>query len=617
MMGRGGMGGRGPGGGRYGSPNPRIEAEAKRPARVILLRLGKYLWQFKWLLLLALGLTIGGNSFSLMGPTLSGRAIDCIGLEPGKVDFAGVGHYALLMTLFYLASAIMSYCLSVLMVYISRNVTLRMRKDLFNRLADMPVGFFDTHPVGDVISRIFYDIDTINTSLSTDVVSILASFITIIGSLIMMIRISSVLVLVFVVTIPLSILITSFITKHTNPLFRLRSRKMGELNDFVEEKVSGMKTLKAYHQEDNVSGDLDTLNKQVVDAYCKSEYYSSIIGPSMGLINNLSLSLISVFGGLLYMTGGFSIGGVALAGMTIGGISSFIMYSRKFAGPINEIANIYGELLSALAAADRVFSLLDEPLEKADAADAVVLRDVRGDVRMRDVSFGYVPGKTILKKLNLHARSGSLIAIVGPTGAGKTTLINLLMRFYDIDEGSIQVDEKDIQQLTRKSLRSAYSMVLQDTWLFSGTIYDNIAYARQDATREEVIEAAKAARIHHYIMSLPQGYDTVITDDGANISKGQKQLMTIARAMLVKANMLILDEATSNVDTRTEVQIQAAMRRLMKDKTCFVVAHRLSTIKNADLILVVRDGNVVESGTHKELMAQGGFYREMYDAQFS
>jgi len=616
MMGRG-MGGMGGRGSRYGNPNPRVEAELKKPKRGILIRLGKYLWQFKWLLLIAFGLTIGSNSFSLVGPTLSGRAIDCIGKEAGRVDFAGVGHYALLMLAFYFASAVMSYGLSVLMVYISRNVTLRMRRDLFNRLADMPVSFFDTHPIGDIISRIFYDIDTINTSLSTDVVTILASFITIVGSLLMMIRISPVLVLVFVITIPLSILITRFITKHTNPLFRLRSRKMGELNGFVEEKISGMKTLKAYHQESNVLGDLDTLNGEVVDAYCRSEYYSSIIGPSMGLINNISLSLISVFGGLLYMTGGFSIGGLALAGMSIGGISSFIMYSRKFAGPINEIANIYGELLSALAAADRVFSLLDEPLETADLPEAEELKDVRGDVELHDVSFGYEPGKTILKKLNLTARSGNLIAIVGPTGAGKTTLINLLMRFYDVDEGSIHVDGKEIRMLTRRSLRGAYSMVLQDTWLFSGTIYDNIAYARQDATREEVIAAAKAAHIHRYIMSLPQGYDTVISDDGANISKGQKQLMTIARAMLADAHMLILDEATSNVDTRTEVQIQAAMRRLMQNKTCFVVAHRLSTIKNADLILVVRDGNVVESGTHKELMRQNGFYRQMYDAQFS
>ena len=616
MMGPMGGGGGGRFGGRNNTANPRVQEEFKKPRKGVLIRLGKYIWQFKWLMLLALILTIGSNSFALVGPTLSGKAIDCIGLEAGKVDFKGVTHYAVLMLLFYFGSAVMSYCLSILMVYISRNVTLRMRRDMFNRLSDMPVGYFDTHPVGDVISRLFYDTDTINTSLSTDIVSILASSITIVGSLGMMLRLSKVLVLVFVITIPLSIFLTRFITKRTAPLFRKRSRKMGELNGFAEEKISGMKTLKAYHQEENVVSQLDEINEEVVQAYYKSEYYSSIMGPSISFINNLSLSLISVLGGILYMTGGVQVGPIAIAGMTIGGISSFIQYSRKFAGPINEIANIYGELQSALAAADRVFTLLDEPLEAADAADALVLTDVKGDVELKDVCFGYVPGKTVLKNLSLTARRGSLIAIVGPTGAGKTTLINLLMRFYDINSGKITVDGHDIQQVTRCSLRGAYSMVLQDTWLFSGTIYENIAYAKPDATREEVIAAAKAARIHRYITSLPDGYDTVITDDGANISKGQKQLMTIARAMLADANMLILDEATSNVDTRTEAHIQQAMRQLMQDKTCFVVAHRLSTIQNADMILVVRDGNVVESGTHKELMQMGGFYREMYDAQF-
>ena len=557
-------------------------------------------------MLLALALTLFSNVFAMIGPKLSGNAIDCIAAE-GGVDFAGVGYYVMLMLLFYLGSSVLSYLLSILMVHISRQVTLRMRRDLFERLSDMPVSFIDTHPVGDLISRIFYDTDTINTSLSSDVVHVLASFVTIVGSLVMMLSISPRLVLVFCVTIPLSLLITTLITRRTQPLFRLRSRKMGELNDFSEEMISGLKTLKAYHQEENKLNALDALNEEVVQSYYKSEYYSSVMGPSVNLVNNLSLSLISVFGALMYMEGGIS----------LGNISSFVQYSRRFSGPINEIANIYGELQSAIAAADRVFTLLDEPLEKADAPEAHVLAHVRGDVAMEHVSFGYEKGKTILNDLSFQARSGALIAIVGPTGAGKTTLINLLMRFYDIDSGRITVDGQSVDEVTRASLRRAYSMVLQDTWLFSGTIFDNIAYAKPGATREEVEAVAKAAKIHHYIMSLPNGYDTVITDDGANISKGQKQLLTIARAMLVDARMLILDEATSNVDTRTEVQIQQAMRRLMKDKTCFVVAHRLSTIKNADLILVVKDGNVIERGTHRELMRLGGFYRELYDAQFA
>ena len=595
------------GGGKWGAP-VKGQVLDRKPVnkKATLVRLLRYMMHFRWLLLLALALTLFSNVFAMIGPKLSGNAIDCIAAE-GGVDFAGVGYYVMLMLLFYLGSSVLSYLLSILMVHISRQVTLRMRRDLFERLSDMPVSFIDTHPVGDLISRIFYDTDTINTSLSSDVVHVLASFVTIVGSLVMMLSISPRLVLVFCVTIPLSLLITTLITRRTQPLFRLRSRKMGELNDFSEEMISGLKTLKAYHQEENKLNALDALNEEVVQSYYKSEYYSSVMGPSVNLVNNLSLSLISVFGALMYMEGGIS----------LGNISSFVQYSRRFSGPINEIANIYGELQSAIAAADRVFTLLDEPLEKADAPEAHALAHVRGDVAMEHVSFGYEKGKTILNDLSFQARSGALIAIVGPTGAGKTTLINLLMRFYDIDSGRITVDGQSVDEVTRASLRRAYSMVLQDTWLFSGTIFDNIAYAKPGATREEVEAVAKAAKIHHYIMSLPNGYDTVITDDGANISKGQKQLLTIARAMLVDARMLILDEATSNVDTRTEVQIQQAMRRLMKDKTCFVVAHRLSTIKNADLILVVKDGNVIERGTHRELMRLGGFYRELYDAQFA
>ena len=590
---------RGPGGRHNNFDRPADKKKA-------FLRLMRYMLSFKWLLLLAFALTVLSNVFAMIGPALSGAAIDCITAE-GGVDFAGVGHYAFLMLLFYLGSSVMSYLLAILMVHISRRITLKMRRDMFERISDMPVKYVDTHPIGDIISRIFYDTDTINTSLSSDVISILTSIITLTGSLIMMLSIAPSLVLIFLFTIPLSVALTAFITRHTQPLFKKRSKKMGELNDFSEEMITGMKTLKAYHQEENTLDKLDVVNNEVADAYYRSEYYSSMMGPSVNFINNLSIALVSVFGALQYMAGG----------LTLGDISAFVQYSRKFSGPINEIANIYGDLQSALAAADRVFNLLDEPLEPRDAEHAEPLHHAEGHVAMQEVSFGYEKNKPILKKLSFEARKGAMIAIVGPTGAGKTTLINLLMRFYDIDSGRMTVDGKNVDDMTRQSLRRAYSMVLQDTWLFSGSIYDNIAYARPGATREEVEEAAKAARIHNYIMSLPDGYDTVLTDDGTNISKGQKQLLTIARAMLVDARMLILDEATSNVDTRTEVHIQQAMRRLMRDKTCFVVAHRLSTIQHADLILVVKDGDVVERGTHRELMKMGGFYREMYDAQFA
>ena len=575
--------------------------------RGTLLRLCKYLMRYKWGLLLAVLLTVGSNLFALVGPELSGRAIDAIQPGKGLVQMEVVRYFAGRMALFYVASSVMDYLLNVLMIAISRRITYQMRKDIFTRLADMPVGYFDTHATGDIISRISYDTDTINASLSSDLVQIFASVITIVVSLYKMLTIQASLVLVFLVTVPLSILITRRITQKTHPLFRLRSRKLGELNGFVEEMISGQKTLKAYNQEENTLDELDDINGQAVEAYYQSEYQTAAMGPSVNFIHNLSLTLISVFGTMLYMGGK----------MTVGDISSFVLYSRKFSGPIREIADIFNELQSSVAAAERVFRIIDEPVEPADRADARVLAGVQGRVELAHVAFGYTPERTVLKDFSLEARPGQLIAIVGPTGAGKTTLINLLMRFYDPQSGVIRVDGQEIPGLTRSSLRLAWSMVLQDTWLFYGTIAENIAYGRPGATREEIVAAARAAHIHNFITRLPQGYDTILTDDAANISKGQKQLLTIARAMLMDSPMLILDEATSNVDTRTEMVVQQAMRELMQGKTCFVVAHRLSTVRSADRILVVRDGNVVESGTHPELMARKGFYWELYQAQFA
>lgn len=577
--------------------------------KATLLRLTLYLMQYKWLLLVAFILTVGSNLLALIGPMLSGYAVDAI-VGVGKVQFEKVFYYAAWMVAFYLVSSLLSYWLSILMITISKKVVKRMRKDVFDKLLKLPVGYFDTRQTGDIISRITYDIDTINGSLSSDLIQIVTTLITVTGALSMMLVISKSLVLVFCFTVPLSIGITKFITAKTRPLFRDRSAKLGLLNGFTEEMVSGQKTLKAYTQEENVLAKFRKKNEEAVDAYYRAEYYGAMTGPCVNFINNLSLSLISVFGAMLFLAGK----------MTIGNISSFILYSRKFSGPINEAANIVSELQSSLAAAERIFSLLDEMNEIEDGEQAIVLgseEKVQGKVELSHVQFGYEEGKNIIHDLSLNVEPGKLIAIVGPTGAGKTTLINLLMRFYDIQSGNILVDDHPSKDLTRASLRKSFAMVLQETWLFHGTIYDNLAYGKEGATREEVIAAAKAVKIHSFIQRLPQGYDTVISDEGSNISKGQKQLLTIARAMLLEAPMLILDEATSNVDTRTELQIGQAMRKLMENKTCFVIAHRLSTIQNADTILVVKDGEVIEQGTHESLMERRGFYCSLYEAQFA
>lgn len=572
----------------------------------LLKRILSYLLEYKGMIFLAVLLSIGSNLFALLGPMLSGFAIDNIGLVAGGVNFKKVYYYCGWMIAFYIISVILAYILSLLMLEISKRISYRLRKNLFEHILELPVGYFDTHATGDIISKISYDIDVLNSTLTSDLVTICSSIITVIVSFISMLMISSKLVIVFVITIPITIIMTKKITTLTRPMFRNRSKKLGELNGMVEDFISGQKTLKAYHQEENTKIKFHKKNQEAVEAYYLAEYYGAMVGPSVNFMNNFSLTLISILGAIMYLLGN----------MSIGNISSFVLYSRKFSGPINESANIMGELQSSFSAGERVFQLMDELAEAADKEKAKQLTDVEGNVEVNHISFGYLKDKIILKDLSLHAPSGSMVAVVGPTGAGKTTLINLLMRFYDVNSGDIMVDDQKIEDTTRASLRRAYAMVLQDTWLFQGTIYENIAYGNEKATKEEVIAAAKAAKIHSYIKHLPNGYDTILTDDGTNISKGQKQLLTIARAMLLDAKMLILDEATSNVDTRTEIQIQQAMRNLMKDKTCFVIAHRLSTIKSADHILVVKDGNIIEQGNHKELMKQKGFYSQLYYSQF-
>ena len=575
-------------------------------ARGTLLRLGKYLWKSAPLLILALSLSVAGNLFQLIGPTLCGKAIDAVAGGPGKVDFDTVFSYARLMVLFYAASAGLGYLVPQIVLRISQKTVRMMRADLFAKLMRLPVQYFDTRQTGDILSHISYDIDTVNTSLSNDLVQILTSVITVAGALSMMIRISPLLVLVFAVTVPLSVLFTRFMTRRVRPLYHNRSKCLGEMNGFVEEYVSGQKTIRAYHREADVLKRFEQKNEAAVESYYRAEYYASITGPSVNFINNLSLTLISLFGALMYLGGQ----------ITLGNISSFVLYSRKFSGPINEAANIFSELQSALAAAERVFELMDEPEEPADLPEAKPLDVREGQVDIEHLNFGYDPHRLILRDVNLTAAPGSMIAIVGPTGAGKTTMVNLLMRFFEVNSGRITIDGVATTDLRREDVHELFGMVLQDTWLFEGTIRENLVYNMEGITDEQLETVCKACGLDKFVHSLPQGFDTVLSES-TTISAGQKQLLTIARAMLQNAPMLILDEATSSVDTRTELLIQRAMDELTKGRTSFVIAHRLSTIKNADLILVMRDGDVIESGTHEQLMEQNGFYAELYNSQFA
>lgn len=580
--------------------------EKPKNARKSLRRLLKYMFDYAWLVLLLLICAFLSNIGNLLGPNYAGKAITAASAGKGMVDMQLVVHYGLLMLLVYVGSNLLSFLVNIGMMHVGRYVARNMRRDVFNKLMELPVGYFDKHLAGDIISRVSYDIDVVSTSLSSDVVQILTSVVTVVGSFTMMCFVSPPLVLCMVFTIPASILFTRYMSKKTRPLYRVRSLAYGEMNGFAEEMFTGQKTILAYAHEDYVCDRFEEINRNAAEAYRDADGLGMTMGPTVGLINNIGLSAIGLGGALLYMNG--------IVGL--GQISSFILYSRKFSGPINEISNIVNEIFSALAAAERVFQLLDETEEVKDKVNAATLVSAKGEVEVKDVEFGYLKNKTVIHDFSMLTNPGETVAIVGHTGAGKTTIINLLMRFYDPEKGAIYVDGKENAAYTLKSLRKNYSMVLQDTWVFNGTIFDNIAYGKENATMEEVINAAKAAHIHNYIMRLPQGYDTVISEDGGNISKGQKQLITIARAMLYDTSMLILDEATSNVDTATERKVQAAMRTLMAGKTCFIIAHRLSTIRNADNILVMEHGDVIEQGNHDYLMARKGAYYKLYSSQF-
>lgn len=609
----GGRGGWGGGGGPMGLAMP---VEKPKNAKSTAMRLLSYFRPHMFLLSIVFLAAILSTVFSILSPKILGNVTTDIfigfikkvrHIPGGGVNFHQVLHLISVLAFLYVFSSIFSWVQQYIMAGVAQRTVYTIRKEVMGKLTRLPVNFFDTHPHGEILSRFVNDFDNISSTLQQSLTQLITAVVTFIGVVIMMLTISWLMTLVIALTLPLSFVVTKGIAVRSQRYFLQRQRRLGELNGHVEEMYTGHPIVKAFGREPQSIEKFEEINERLFESTWKAQFVTGIIMPLMNVIGNLGYVLVSVIGGIL----------VTKNAIQIGDIQAFIQYARQFTQPITQLSSISNTIQSALASSERVFEILDQPEESEEPQDPAVIASPQGNVVFHDVSFRYDPDQPLIDDLNIDVKSGQMVAIVGPTGAGKTTLVNLLMRFYDVNQGQITVDGVDITQMRRGDLRRIFGMVLQDTWLFHGTIGENIAYGRENATQEDVVEAARAAHADHFIRTLPDGYHTELNEEASNISQGQRQLLTIARAILADPAILILDEATSSVDTRTEIAIQAAMQHLMKGRTSFVIAHRLSTIRDADLILVMNHGRVIEQGTHEELLERQGFYTDLYNSQFA
>ncbi len=599
---------------RHGGPGS-APVEKPKDLKGSLKRMSKYVFAEKTKLFIVVLMVIATAVFGILAPKVLGKGMDIlynsfVGAINGQeiqVDFDAVGHILVILIVLYLCNSVFNYVQGYLMTGMTQSIIFKMRKEVMEKLSKLPIRYFDNHQRGDILSKMSNDIDNVGNSLQQVLVQIISSLITVIGVLAMMLYISPLLTLVVILTIPFLLVVTICIAKKSRKYFDEQWDTLGDLNSHIEEMFTGSVVVSAYGYEDKAIEKFRSENKKLYHSSKMAQFISGTIFPLMNCINNLGYVIICIIGASKVISGT----------MSFGDITAFIQYQKQFSQPITQMANMMNIVQSAMSSAERVFEILDEEEETERFETETEVDTVKGKVTFSHVSFGYTPDKMLIRDMNIEVKPGQMVAIVGPTGAGKTTLVNLLMRFYEIASGSITIDDVDIRDISREKVRDIFGMVLQDTWLFSGSIFDNIGYGSDNATADEIHAAAKAAHVDRFIKTLSEGYDTILNEEGTNVSQGQKQLLTIARAMISAPQILILDEATSSVDTRTEVLIQKAMEELLKGRTSFVIAHRLSTIRNADLILVMRDGDIVEQGRHDELMEQNGFYAELYNSQFT